>query len=277
MRDSPRATVLHILEGCEQIALLNLVTQGYLPETPLQEFGRHPVGHQRIPFVLVFDRDLFPRLTYMQNLITHIQKGSAFLPRTTSNIITYDPLADNGEGRLPRQRPYSTHPEFRPTVKRGLYDDPNARVPGEPPDKDLEYDDLVELYGYDEERGLIGELVLEKGIPLKDDYEAVTWVDGMVTATTEGSLNFKVVFQGCEIDSGIWSQTRSRAEMESTWRFPPATRRRQPGVHAILSTQGYTPWHRPQYGSHWLRLQPRGAWKYRTHNVQGIPQVNLFG
>jgi len=26
MRDSPRATVLHILEGCEQLALLNLVT-----------------------------------------------------------------------------------------------------------------------------------------------------------------------------------------------------------------------------------------------------------
>jgi len=71
MRDSPRATVFHVLEGCEQIALLNLVTQGYLPETPLQEFGGHPVGPQWVPFVLVFDRDLFPRLTYMQNLITH--------------------------------------------------------------------------------------------------------------------------------------------------------------------------------------------------------------
>jgi len=49
--DSPRATVLHILEGCEQISLLNLVTQGYLPETPLQEFGGHPVGQQLIPFI----------------------------------------------------------------------------------------------------------------------------------------------------------------------------------------------------------------------------------
>jgi len=28
MQDSPRATVIHVLEGCEQIALLNLVTQG---------------------------------------------------------------------------------------------------------------------------------------------------------------------------------------------------------------------------------------------------------
>ena len=36
----------------------------------------------------------------------------------------------------------------------GLYDDPNVHVPGEPPDKDLDYDDLVELYGYDEDRGL---------------------------------------------------------------------------------------------------------------------------
>ena len=111
----------------------------------------------------------------MQNLITHIQKGPAYLPRTTSNFITYDPLVDNGEGRLPRRRMHSTHPEFRPTVKRGLFDDPH--VPGEPPDKDLEYDDLVELYGYDEERGL-STLVLEEGtkieIPLKDEYGATT-------------------------------------------------------------------------------------------------------
>jgi len=73
IRDSTRATVLHILEGCEQIALLNLVTQGYLPEKPLQEFGGHPIGKQLVPFVLVFDRELFPRLTYMQNLIRHFQ------------------------------------------------------------------------------------------------------------------------------------------------------------------------------------------------------------
>jgi len=73
IRDSPRATVLHILEGCEQIALLNLVTQGYLPEKPLQEFVGHPIGKQLVPFVLVFDRELFPRLTYMQNLIRHFQ------------------------------------------------------------------------------------------------------------------------------------------------------------------------------------------------------------
>ena len=173
MRNSPRATVLHVLEGCEQIALLNLVTQGYLPETPLREFGGHPVGHQRIHFVLVFNRDLFPRLTYMQNLITHIQKGSASLPRTTLNIITYDPLKDIGNGRLPRQRPHTTYPEFRPTVKRGIYDDPYAHVPGEPPDKDLGYADLVELYGYDEERGPL-ELVLVKGtmieLPFQNEY-----------------------------------------------------------------------------------------------------------
>jgi len=44
IRDSPRVTVLRILEGCEQTALHNLVTQGYLPDKPLQEFGGHPVG-----------------------------------------------------------------------------------------------------------------------------------------------------------------------------------------------------------------------------------------
>ena len=94
-------------------------------------------------------------------MITHIQKGPAYLPRTTSNIITYDPLTDNGNGRLPPRRPHSSHSEFRPTVKRGLFDDPNAHLPGELPCKDLEYDDLVELYGYDEERGL-SELILKK-------------------------------------------------------------------------------------------------------------------
>jgi len=279
MRDSPRATVLHVLEGCKQIALLNLVTQGYLPKTPLREFGGHPVGHQRIHFVLVFSRDLFPRLTYMQNLITHIQKGSASLPRTTLNIITYDPLKDIGNGRLPRQRPYTTYPEFRPTVKRGIYDNPYARVSGEPPDKDLEYDNLVELYGYDEERGL-SELVLVKGtmieVPFKNEYGEPIWVKGRVSSTTEGSLKFKFRIQG-EMDHENWAQTLSRADMESTWRLPPTTRRRLQGVHAILSTQGYTPWHHSHHGSHWLRLQPRGAWKYKTHNVHGSLQDDVFG
>ena len=71
----------------------------------------------------------------------------------------------------------SSHPEFRPTFKRGLFDDPNAHLPGELPDKDLEYDALVEFYGYDEERGL-SKLVLEKGteieILLTDEYGAIT-------------------------------------------------------------------------------------------------------
>jgi len=230
IRDSPRATVLHILEGCGQIAPLNLVTQGYLPDKPLQEFGGHPIGKQLVPFVLVFERELFPQLTYMQNLIGHIQKCSAHIPKITINIITYDPLIDdNGEERLPHQRPFSTHPEFRPTVKRGLFDDPNAHLPGELPCKDLEYDDLVELYGYDEERDLSA-LVLEKGteieIPLEDEYGAITWVAGTVTSTQRGTLDFQVKFPGSALDSGTWTQTRSRAEMEGTWRLPPTLRRR---------------------------------------------------
>ena len=102
----------------------------------------------------------------------------------------------------------------------------------------------MQLYGYDEERGL-WELVLEKHteieIPPKDEYGAITWVEGTVTSTTKGSLDFKVMFPGSPRDEGTWTQTRSRAEMEGIWRFPPETRRRQPGVHTILSTQGYTP------------------------------------
>ena len=172
IQDSPRATVLHILEGCEQIALLNLVTQGYLPDKPIEEFGGHPIGKQLLPFILVFVRELFPRLTYMQNLITHIQKCSAHIPRTTKNITTYDPMIDSGDGRLPRQRPFSTHTHLRPTVKRGLFDDPYAHLPGDQPCKDLEHDDLVVFYRYDEERGL-SKIVLVKGtkieIPLEDE------------------------------------------------------------------------------------------------------------
>jgi len=104
IQDSPRATVIHILEGCEEIALLTLAIQGYLAERPLQGYGGHRTGKQLIPFVLIFERELFPRLTYMQNLITHIHDCSADIPRTTNNIITYDPLPDSGNGTLPRQR-----------------------------------------------------------------------------------------------------------------------------------------------------------------------------
>jgi len=122
---------------------------------------------------------------------------------------------------------------------------------------------------------------LEKGtkieIPLEDEYGAITWVAGTVTSTQKGSMDFQVKFPGSAIDSGTWTQTRSRAEIEGTWRLPPAMRRRQPGVHTILSTQGYTPWHHAQHGSHWLRLQPRGAWKYKTLNVHGIPQGRVYG
>jgi len=181
MRNSPRATVIHVLEGCEQIALLNLVTQGYLPDKALQDVWGHPIGKQLLPFVLVFDRELFPRLTYMQNLITHIRDFAAHIPRITANIITYEPLEDRGEEYVPLPRPDSTHPHLRPTVKRGLFDNPYAHWPGEQPCKDLEYDDLMELYGYDEERGL-SLITLEKGtkieIPIEDEYGAKTWIAG---------------------------------------------------------------------------------------------------
>jgi hypothetical protein len=270
MRDSPQATVLHVLEGCEQMALLNLVTQGYLPNTPLRDLRGHPVGHQQVPFVLVFSRDLFPRLTYMQDLITYIKQGSADCPQTTLNVITYDPLPDTGEGRLPRRREFSTHPEFRPTIKM---------CRGEPHENNLGYAELVELYGYDEDRGLL-KLVLVEGtmieVPFKNEYGEPIWVKGRVSSTTEGSLKFKFKILG-ELDHDNWVQTRSRADMESTWRLPPATRTGQLEVDAMLSTKGYTPWHHPSHGSYWLRLQPRGAWKYKTHNVHGSLQDDIFG
>jgi len=65
--------------------------------------------------------------------------------------------------------------------------------------------------------------------------------------------------------------------MEVTWRLPPTLRRRQLSVHIILTAQGYSPWHHPRHGSHWLRLQPRGAWAYKTHDVYGYTQDRVFG
>jgi len=279
MRDSPRATVIHVLEGCEQIALLNLVTQGYLPEKPLQERGGHPVGEQLLPYTLVFDQELFPRLTYMQNLIAHIGDLTAHILETTKNIITYDPLEDVGDEYIPRPRPFSTHPQLRPTVKKEILSYPH--LPGNPLQPgDLEYDDLLELYGYDEERGL-SEIILEEGteieIAIEDELGAITWIPGRVTWIKKGSLEFQASFEGCRINSGIWSRSWNRAEMEVTWRLPSALRRRQPSVFIILTTQGYLPWHHPQHGSHWLRLQSRGAWQYKTHNVHGIRQGKTFG
>jgi len=137
----------------------------------------------------------------------------------------------------------------------------------------------VELYGYDEDRGLL-KLVLVEGtmieVPFKNEYGEPIWVKGRVSSTTEGSLKFKFRILG-ELDHENWVQTLSRADMESTWRLPPATRIGQLGVDAMLSTQGYTPWHHSSHGSHWLRLQPRGASKYKTHNVRGRLQEVTFG
>ena len=121
-------------------------------------------------------------------------------------------------------------------MKRGIFDNPYAHLPGEQPCKDLEHNDLMELYGYDEERGL-SKIMLEQGteieIPIEDELGAITWVAGMISSIQMGSLDFQAEFLGSAIDAGTWRQTRSRAEMDVTWRLPPALRRRQPAVHII--------------------------------------------
>ena len=190
-RDSPRATVIHVLEGCEQIALLNLVTQGYLPNKPLQEKGGHPTGIQLLRYTLVFDQELFPRLTYMQYLIAHIEDPTTLIPGNTKNIITYDPLQDNGEELIYRPRPHSTHPHLRPTVKKERLSFPHE--PGNPlKPGDLEFDDLLELYGHDEERGLT-EIILESGTEIEIatilEYLGPTvWKPGKIISNQPGSL-----------------------------------------------------------------------------------------
>jgi hypothetical protein len=205
----------------------------------------------------------------MQYLILHIGDPTTPIPGNTKNIITYDPLQDNGEELNFRPRPFSTHPHLRPTVKKERLSFPHE--PGNPPPGDLEFDDLLELYGYDEERGLT-EIILENGteieIAIEDELGATAWKPGKVISIQQGSLDFQASFRSSGIKTSIRHQTRNRAEMEVTWRLPPPLRLQQPYKLFIPTTQGYTPWHHPLRGSHWLRLQPRGAWQYNDHDIE---------
>jgi len=144
----------------------------------------------------------------------------------------------------------------------------------------LEHDDLLELFGYDEERGL-SKILLEQGteieVPIEDEQGLTFWIAGEVSVCHVGSLNFRAEFPGSTIDKGTWKQTRSRADMDITWRLPPALRKRHPAVHMILNPQAYTPWHHPHHGSQWLRLQPRGAWIYGNHVQMDAEQNRVYG
>jgi len=114
-------------------------------------------------------------------------------------------------------------------------------LPGEQPCKESEHDDLLELFGYDEEQGF-SRIVLEQGteieIPIEDEQGVTFWIASEVSICHEGSLNFRAEFPSRTLDTGIWKQTRSRADMDVTWRLPPALRKRQTAVHMILNTQG---------------------------------------
>jgi len=149
-------------------------------------------------------------------------------------------------------------------VKRGIFANPYAHLPGEQPCKDLEHDDLLELFRHDEERGL-SKILLEQGteieVPIEDEQGVTFWIAGEVSICHVGSLDFRAEFPGSILDKGIWKQT---------------LRKRQPAVHMILNTQGYTPWHHPQHGSHWLRLQPRGAWIYGNHVLKDDEQNRVY-
>ena len=63
--------------------------------------------------------------------------------------------------------------------------------------------------------------------------------------------------------------------MEITWRLPDAWGK-QPPVRMALQIQGFTPWHHPLHGSHWLRLQTGGAWCYKDDNDENYPD-NIYG
>ena len=103
---------------------------------------------------------------------------------------------------LPSQTPHNYH--LRPSVKRGISDNPPAHSAGEQPCENLEHDDLLELFRHDEEQGLITILLVqgtEIQIPIDDEQGVKFWVSGVVSSPHQrGSLNFKAEFPGSTFD-----------------------------------------------------------------------------
>ena len=118
----------------------------------------------------------------MKNLMIHIQGISADIPMDNKNIIVYDPLPYDGNMRYPQgglthQTSHNYH--LRPSVKRGISDNPHVHLTREQLEHDdplevidLEHDDLLELFGHDEKRGLSTILLVqgtEIEIPIEDE------------------------------------------------------------------------------------------------------------
>jgi len=105
IRDSPRMTVIHILGGCEQIELLILATQGHLSGRQQQRPRGDPTGKKLLPFILVFEPQLFPPLTYVKDLGTNTYG----LPEETLEdqkrfrVLLYHSLPDNGNQNCPQK------------------------------------------------------------------------------------------------------------------------------------------------------------------------------
>jgi len=124
VRGSPRMTVIHILEGCEQIALLTLATEGNLPGRQKQIPSGDPTGTKIPPFVLIFDDKLCPRLTY----VTGLKASTYWAPEGVSedrlrNLpLLYNPLTDDKNQVcpikfLPSRTPTNNH--LRPMLEKG--------------------------------------------------------------------------------------------------------------------------------------------------------------
>jgi len=249
VRDSPRMTVIHILEGCEQIALLTLATQGNLSGRQKHSPSGDPTGTKLLPFFLVFDHELFPRLTY----VTELKASTYWTPERISedqlrNLpFLYHTLPDNEIQKypiklLPQRTPANNH--LRPIVEtgRGTIVNQARQTLREQPGQDLGHNDLLVLFEYDEKMGL-SLLTLDKGteieIPVKDVHGMIFWIAGQVTSVQTNSLMFKVQFPGClsrrEIGAGRGA--------ELTWRSPGASL--MPGENSHQDT-----WHSRHRDSH---------------------------
>ena len=152
-------TVIHIFEGCEPIALLILATQGNLLGIQQQRPRGNPTGKQLLPFILVFELELFPRLTYVQDL----KASTYWTPEGTSedqlrNLpLLYHPLPDDEnlnrpDKILPSRTPTNNHLRLSLDIWLGTTGNRARQTLSlrEPPEQDLGHDDPLELFGYDE-------------------------------------------------------------------------------------------------------------------------------
>ena len=146
---------------------------------------------------------LFPRLTYVKDLKANTYGTPEKTPEDQlRNLpLLYHPLPDNDNQNCPQKvlPPFNHLGPILDTVQ-GIAVNQARQTIREQPGQDLGHNNLLELFGYDEDLGLTL-LTLDTGteieIPIKDVQRTIFWIADQVTSAQTGSLIFKIQFPGC--------------------------------------------------------------------------------